>query len=399
MLLAMAAGAPCYAQEAGGSQSAITVVATSRPITGLLPGTLGGIRSTSEIKLFQPGSLDEIVGEKAPVFLEYGVSSAAMREYGDYRVEVFQTSNPLHAFGLFTYNSPEPVDLAKIKDSTSAAVRIPEGAMVWESNFFVSINAIHKRPGISPIAARLSADMAAVIGSSKGPAQVPGLLGSLPAGGDGVHKIRYFLGTRALASFVEHAADLFPFEGRAEAVLARYDQKMAGQERTEPLRFLIVEYNTPQFAHDALERATAFAASLPQEDQNSMLIKRTGNYIVTAAGIANHDLAQQLVDSVKYPYTIKWLKDPRARYYDRFAGQKAAQVILSSFGIVGILLMSAFAGGVIFGTVVFVRRRRRQVEVFSDAGGMLCLDLDRLCAAAPVRMKLAGGGLVEGGDN
>src|SRR5262249_4860935 len=164
-----------------------------------------------------------------------------------------------------------------------------------------------------------------------GPGHVPGLPGSLPSNGDQVQKVRYFLGTRSLGSFVEHAADLFPFEGRAEAVLASYDQKLAGQHSTKPLKFLIVEYNTPQFAHDAQERATAFAASLPREEQNRMLIKREGNYIVEAAGIANHDLAQQLVDSVKYPYTIKWLKDPHGRRYDRFAGQKAAQIILSSF--------------------------------------------------------------------
>jgi len=59
-------------------------------------------------------------------------------------------------------------------------------------------------------------------------------------------------------------------------------------------------------------------------------------------------------------------------------------------------LMAAFVGGGILGTVAFIRRRRRQLEVFSDAGGMLCLDIDRLCTGT-ARMELASGGATEGG--
>jgi hypothetical protein len=400
LLVVAAVVLTCVAQEPSEGQSAITAVAATRPITDLLPQTLAGIRSTSDIRQFQPSTLSELTGEKTPIFLEYGVDAAAAREYGDYRIEVFQTPSPNQAFGLFTYSSPEPVDYGKVKNSRLAATSTAGGSLLWESNFFVRIEAVRQPYSSLHVAARLATEIGEIAGGAKGPGRFPSLPDSLPSNGIAPLKVRYFLGSGALGSFVEHASDMFGFEGQAEAAVASYNQKTADRG-AEPLKLLIVEYNTPQFARDALDRATVFAASLSEDKQKSIIIKREGNYIIEAVDVANHDYAQQLVDSVKYPYVVEWLKDPHSRHYDRFAGQKAAQIILSSFGIVGLLLMGAFLGGAIFGIVVFIRRRRRQLEVFSDAGGMLFLDIDRLCTGRPNRIELAGapGQLIEGGDN
>jgi hypothetical protein len=393
-------GMTCTAQEPGDNQSAITVVRAPRPLTDLLPGTLGGLRATSDIKQFQASDLSELTGEKTPIFQEYGVNTAAAREYGDYLVKAFQTLNQNGAFGLFTYSSPQPVDFGKIKESGSATAKTDGGAILWVSYFFVSIEPAHRRFQSPQVASRLASEISGIVGDAKAPGGLSSLPDSLPPDGATTPKARYFLGVLALGSYIEHASNMFGFDGRAEAVLASYGQKTP-DKADGLLQLVIVEYHTPQFAHDALARATEFTASLPEAEQGRVIVKREGNYVIEASGVSNQALAKQLVDSVKYPYTVKWLKDPRSRRYDRFAGQKAAQIILSSFGIVGVLLMAAFVGGAIFGTVVFIRRRKRQLDVFSDAGGMLCLDIDRLCTGGPNRLELAGttGGMIDSADN
>jgi hypothetical protein len=51
-------------------------------------------------------------------------------------------------------------------------------------------------------------------------------------------------------------------------------------------------------------------------------------------------------------------------------------MLVSTFGLLGVILLSVLVGGSIFGTTIFLKRRRQQREIFSDAGGMLRLELD-----------------------
>src|SRR5215831_18354333 len=83
----------------------VVPVATVGPLAPLLPDTLGGLKATSDTKQFSRDNLQEVVGDKAAIYQEYRVISAASREYGAVRVDVFETQNQFASFGLFTFNT------------------------------------------------------------------------------------------------------------------------------------------------------------------------------------------------------------------------------------------------------------------------------------------------------
>src|SRR5262249_7244382 len=132
-----------------------------------------------------------------------------------------------------------------------------------------------------------------------------------------------------------------------------------------PMRLLIIEYHTPQFAYDAINRANQFVNSLPDAEQQRIIIKREGNYIIEAVNFNDRAAAQAIVDGVQYPYGVQWLHHPSIPSPDPFRAQKAAQMLVSTFGLLGILIGSVLLVGSIVGTTMFLKRRKRLRAAFS----------------------------------
>jgi len=226
----------------------------------------------------------------------------------------------------------------------------------------------------------------------------PPLLESLPPAGLVPYSQVYFLGGESLNAFIDHGREMFEFAGDTEAVLGQYEQGEGASPdtvktpaaETRPataavvspgssdsrLKLLIVESHTPQFATDAMSRLASYVESLPEADQQHIIFSRVGNYAVVALNVRNRELAQGLVNSVQYPYTVKWLRNPLWPTNDPFRMEKTANMLLSTFGLLGLILMTVLVVGSVFGTTIFLKRRKQQREVFSDAGGMLRLDID-----------------------
>ena len=164
--------------------------------------------------------------------------------------------------------------------------------------------------------------------------------------------------------------DLISFVGGAEAVTANYD---AG-------KLLIVEYTTPQFSIDADQE---FQQRMTENPPNPpVYLRRVGNYEVFVFDATDEDAANALIDQVKYEKSVRWLgEDPFLfRRAERAYLEKTSNVFIST--IVSILLGLSFAAllGIAAGLLVFYIRKQKRASMtgFSDAGGMVRLNLDDL---------------------
>jgi hypothetical protein len=362
----------------------------------LLPEKLAGLKAAGDTKIFQAGNLNELAGDRARIYQEYRIVSAASRQYsGSIQAEVYQLDTPYCAYGLFTHEAGNALAVKLKREIGSASAWTPNGFISWKDAFLVRVkdaNAVNKTGVLQE---SLAAEIAKTIGANDKPVELPTLLNSLPKNYV-AHSERYFLGADSLNAYFERGREIFSFNGDAEATIAEYQKPDAAavQVSTEkskgatkstaeavpaaakPLKLVIVEYHTPQFATEANKQASAYLAALSEDEQNQIVVKRIGNFLVGATNFEDRQFAEQLIDSIEYPYVVKWLQNPAIPTRDPFHEQKLAQVILSSFSLVGLAGLIMMTGGLIIGSIIFMRRRRQSREAFSDAGGMLRLQLD-----------------------
>ena len=162
-------------------------------------------------------------------------------------------------------------------------------------------------------------------------------------------------------------------EGDADAVLASYD----------PMRLLIIEFNTPQRSVENDQRIVTRIQELWKLGQPApSAYKRIGNYSVFVFDAPNDQAAKQLIDQVHYEQVVSWLgenpnilKEAQKHYVQTTLGVLVAVLKASGFA-----LIACFGTGALIGALLFTRRRAQQrtVEAFSDAGGMLRLNLDEM---------------------
>ncbi|MCS6874878.1 MAG: hypothetical protein N2Z23_09085 [Pyrinomonadaceae bacterium] len=163
--------------------------------------------------------------------------------------------------------------------------------------------------------------------------------------------------------------EAFDFIAGAEAALATYP---AG-------KLLIIEYNTPQLSIEADEQ---IKQKLSEVGDKKTLYRRIGNYNVFVFDVMDEKEAIALLDEVKYEKFVKWLgEDPFAREkIERAYGIFIGQMLLSTILAILLGLGTSAVLGVCVGMVVFHFRekQRKSWTKFSDAGGMVRLNLDEL---------------------
>jgi hypothetical protein len=181
--------------------------------------------------------------------------------------------------------------------------------------------------------------------------------------------------------------DAVSFAGGTEAVSAIYGE--AGH-------LVIVEYATPQMAFDADAAINARIAALPGEGKPvPSAYRRVGNYAVFVFDAPGAQAAAGLIDKVKYEKDVRWLgENPYAvDRANRAWLNMSTSVIVNTVKATGLAIVICLTIGGVFGGWIFMRRRAQAAltEKFSDAGGMLRLNIDEM-SAQPDAARLLGQG-------
>jgi len=176
--------------------------------------------------------------------------------------------------------------------------------------------------------------------------------------------------------------DSISFDGGTEAVTAKYP---AGQ-------LVIVEFTTPQLAAENDMRITERINQLRGAGQSVPgAYRRVGNYSVFVFDAPDEAAAQQLLEQVKYEKDVRWLGDNpyAAERANRQWLNMSVGVLVNTMKASGLAILLCLGVGGAFGGAIFMRRRAQAARAprFSDAGGMVRLNLDDLAAETnPARL-------------
>lgn len=157
-----------------------------------------------------------------------------------------------------------------------------------------------------------------------------------------------------------------------ESVTANYDKS----------RLVIVELPTPQMAIEADSKIQTRLAESPQANTN---YRKIGNYVVFVFDASDEQTAAKLLDAVNYEKEVQWLGNNP--YPGIAAERKEREYLMTTGGVIVIVvqtaalaILTAMIFGGLLGAFVFYHRRKQQTNVnaYTDAGGMVRLNLDEM---------------------
>jgi hypothetical protein len=211
----------------------------------------------------------------------------------------------------------------------------------------------------------------------KGENDVPALIKHLPKPEEAQKNAVYLNSFENLQRLpFQHAVfDSVQSDRNADAVLATYG----------PSKVLILEFNTPQLATDNDRRIIARIQELWKLGQPApTAYRRVGNYSVLVFDAPDEQTAKQLISEVKYEQVVQWLgenpnilKEAEKHYVNSMLGVLVAVLKASGYAAVACLGLGALIGGLLFS---YRRSQQKDETAFSDAGGMLRLNLDEMTA-------------------
>jgi hypothetical protein len=211
----------------------------------------------------------------------------------------------------------------------------------------------------------------------QGGAEIPSLVKHLPGWPGIQNRTLYLLNHDELreAFSNQNVLDALNFVTGTDAAVANY----------EGSKLLLIEFKTPQLASDNDQRIVARIQELRNSGQAvPSAYRRVGNYSVFVFDSPNEQAATHLIDQVQYQQVVQWLgRNPTL--YDKAANEFTRTTLGVFIAVVkasGLVIIGSLTVGGLLGALLFRMRRKQQrlTQAYSDAGGMLRLNIDELNA-------------------
>jgi hypothetical protein len=316
------------------------------------------------------------------LLLEYGWQGITHRQYTNgkdkFLLESFEMKYPSGAYGLWTLHRQS----------------LPNG----KKEFFHDRYLVRISASDATIADAITAELQTNLAPT---ADLPLLPTYLPEQNKLAASEKYLVGPTAFSQLpaLSDLKDVIDFTAGTHAAMAEYSN--GGGK----MSVLLIEFQSPQFATDGLQKIQQHFNALPPEEQKKRILRRVGNYAVEAVNVADTKAAEELLGQIKYMARVHWEGKGIAsiplqfRPPDPIALQETLQTgrfIVATFYWIGVLVLGAiftgiFAGGAFFYWRRAQRRKGGMEDAFSDAGGMTRLNLDDYLLLEPgTAQKLLG---------
>jgi len=347
----------------------------------LLPERVGDFSRTGSSRV-APSSLSSLgVSTQSGMSDAFAVTASAIRNYAgtngeEFSVSLIKTRSSSAAYSLLwdIARVEAPRRVALIEGLNVYGIDEPARLRFIKGDAFIDLQDISpelKKPEALRAFAKLFAE------TLEGEAgDLPVLVMHLP---EWEKKVREEIGYAVTLPALQAAAgnrpalDVLSFEdGTTESVTARYGDA----------RLVVVEFATPQHSVESDARINERINQLRAEGQPvPTQYRREGNYSVFVFD-ASDAAAEQLISGVKYEKDVRWLgRNPHAEEIGRrHITSTMGGVILNTLIASGLAILLCLSIGGIIGGAIFLHRRAQTTaqESYSDAGGMLRLDLEDL---------------------
>lgn len=339
----------------------------------VLPDAVGDFRARGPASQPSTGMFESLKPD------DFDVKGHAARPYGSpqgdiFGLEVVTTRSDSGAYALLLNQVSSSQQPQQLDGIGTAAFTASNSILFFRGPAFVRVYGLKESPVNTELLLNFARSFAETL--DKGDGDIPSLVKHLPEWQTSwQRRLSYSVTPGALKRSVADrpVLDAVGFEGGTEAVAAFYG----------PSHLVIVEFTTPQLATDNDTRINARLKELRDGGQPvPTAYRRVGNYAVFVFDAPDEATAAKLIDSIKYEQVVQWLgENPYAyqravrRYTDTTAG-----VIVAVLKASGLSLLICLGVGAVFGAIVFNRRRQQQTATaaFSDAGGMVRLNLDEM---------------------